>query len=210
MSRSPSSSISASAQPPNIEASGRRGRVDQVGIHGKWIDCDLVVMSGSPQPNYKLLAQAGARVEYDAARGIFVPTDLPQHVEAVGAAAGDVGEPAVPPPVLGHRGDKCFVCFCEDQTTKDLKYAIAEGFDSIELAKRYTTVTMGPCQGRLCHVNSIRRLREGDRRRREHDRHDDRAAAVRAGLARTRRRAARTSRPSARRCTTATRISAGR
>ena len=113
-------------------------------------------MSGSPQPNYKLLAQAGARVVYDGARGVFVPTDLPANVEAVGAAAGDVGEPAVPDPVLGYQGDKCFVCFCEDQTTKDLKYAIAEGFDSIELSKRYTTVTMGPCQGRLCHVNSIR------------------------------------------------------
>ena len=36
------------------------------------------------------------------------------------------------------------------------QYAIAEGFDSIELSKRYTTVTMGPCQGRLCHTNSIR------------------------------------------------------
>ena len=44
----------------------------------------------------------------------------------------------------------------EDVTDKDVKRAIAEGFDSIELAKRYTTVTMGPCQGRLCHVNSIR------------------------------------------------------
>ena len=113
-------------------------------------------MSGSPQPNYKLLAQAGARVEYDEGRGVFVPTDLPAHVEAVGAVTGDVGEPAVPSPILDHRGEKCFVCFCEDQTTKDLKYAIAEGFDSIELSKRYTTVTMGPCQGRLCHTNSIR------------------------------------------------------
>src|SRR5262249_8507854 len=33
-----------------------------------------------------------------------------------------------------------------------------EGFDSIELAKRYTTVTMGPCQGKLCHLNSVRLL----------------------------------------------------
>ena len=84
------------------------------------------------------------------------PPICPAHVEAVGAVTGDVGEPAVPSPILDHRGDKCFVCFCEDQTTKDLKYAIAEGFDSIELSKRYTTVTMGPCQGRLCHTNSIR------------------------------------------------------
>ncbi|HZO50771.1 MAG TPA: 2Fe-2S iron-sulfur cluster-binding protein [Gaiellaceae bacterium] len=143
-------------QPPNIEAAGRRGRVQQVGINGRWIACDLVVMSGSPQPSYKLLAQAGARVAYDAGRGVFVPRDLPPRVEAVGACAGDVGEPAVPAPQLGYRGDKCFVCFCEDQTTKDLKHAIAEGFDSIELSKRYTTVTMGPCQGRLCQLGSIR------------------------------------------------------
>jgi sarcosine oxidase subunit alpha len=143
-------------QPPNIEASGRRGRVTGVTVNGASTACDLLVMSGSPQPNVKLLAQAGARVEYDPSRGIFVPTDLPANVEAVGAAAGEVGEPAVPEAVLGHHGDKCFVCFCEDQTTKDLKYAIDEGFDSIELAKRYTTVTMGPCQGRLCSTNAIR------------------------------------------------------
>ena len=144
------------AEPPNIEARGRKGRVTEVVVNGQTTECDLVVMSGSPQPNYKLLAQAGARVEYDSTRGIFVPVDLPPDVEAVGSVTGEVGAPAAPSPVLGYKGDKCFVCFCEDQTTKDLKYAIAEGFDSIELSKRYTTVTMGPCQGRLCHVNSIR------------------------------------------------------
>ncbi len=144
------------SQPPNIAAHGRKGRVTDVTINGKSTKCDVVVMSGSPQPNYKLLAQAGARVEYDARRGIFVPTDIPAHVRAVGAVTGDVGAPAVASPVLGYAGDKCFVCLCEDQTAKDLKYAISEGFDSIELTKRYTTVTMGPCQGRLCQVNSIR------------------------------------------------------
>jgi sarcosine oxidase subunit alpha len=143
-------------QPPNIEARGHKGRVEAVSINGRITRCDLVVMSGSPQPNYKLLAQAGSRVVFDNARGIFVPTDLPPNVDAVGSVAGDVGVPAVPNPVLGYQGAKSFVCFCEDQTAKDLKYAIAEGFDSIELSKRYTTVTMGPCQGRLCHVNSIR------------------------------------------------------
>ena len=143
-------------QPPNVEARGHRGRVEAFAVNGRVAACDLVVMSGSAQPNYKLLAQAGARVTYDAARGVFVPTDLPPNVDAVGAAAGDVGEPAVPMPVLGYQGDKSFVCFCEDQTKKDLTYAIDEGFDSIELSKRYTTVTMGPCQGRLCHLSSIR------------------------------------------------------
>jgi sarcosine oxidase subunit alpha len=142
-------------RPAAVEAKGRKGRVQALAVDGKAIPCDLVVMSGSPQPAYQLLAHAGAKVEFDASRGIFVPTSLPENVEAVGEVAGDVGEPAVPPPVLAE-GKKCFVCICEDQTAKDLGYAIAEGFDSIELSKRYTTVTMGPCQGKLCHLNSVR------------------------------------------------------
>ncbi len=143
-------------EPMNISAIGGKGRVTGIQFDLTKLKCDLVVMSGSPQPNYKLLAQAGARVEFDGGRGVFVPKDLPEGIAAVGAAAGDIGDPAAPSPVLGSYGDKTFVCFCEDQTSKDLSYAIAEGFDSIELSKRYTTVTMGPCQGRLCHVNSIR------------------------------------------------------
>ena len=143
-------------QPATVAARGKRGRVESFAVDGHVTACDLVVMSGSPQPDVKLLAQAGARVSYDRARGVFVPTELPPGVEAVGAASGDVGAPAVPPASLGHGSDRCFVCLCEDQTTKDLAYAIDEGFDSIELAKRYTTVTMGPCQGRLCQLSSVR------------------------------------------------------
>jgi sarcosine oxidase subunit alpha len=37
-----------------------------------------------------------------------------------------------------------------------MKRAIAEGFDSMELLKRYTTITMGPCQGRACMTASQR------------------------------------------------------
>jgi len=141
-----------------IAARGRKGRVQTLNVDGNEIACDLVVMSGGRQPAYSLLSQAGARVEYDAARGIFVPTDLPENVEAVGAVAGDVGSAAVPAATFNGAGGKgkCFVCVCEDVTDKDVKRAIAEGFDSIELAKRYTTVTMGPCQGKLCHLPSIR------------------------------------------------------
>jgi sarcosine oxidase subunit alpha len=50
---------------------------------------------------------------------------------------------------------KRFVCLCEDVTEKDVRQAIAEGFDHIETLKRYTTVTMGPCQGKMCHRLSI-------------------------------------------------------
>jgi sarcosine oxidase subunit alpha len=52
-------------------------------------------------------------------------------------------------------GVKRFVCLCEDVTETDIAQAIAEGFDHLETMKRYTTVTMGPCQGKMCHRLSI-------------------------------------------------------
>jgi sarcosine oxidase, subunit alpha len=140
-------------EPAKIEAAGRRGRLHGVTIDGAHHDCDLLVAAGTPQPAYSLLAQAGARVEYDTSRGVFCPTDLPPGVEAAGRVTGALGEVA---PTRASHGDGGFVCICEDVATKDLERALAEGFDSIELAKRYTTVTMGPCQGRLCHLSSIR------------------------------------------------------
>ena len=76
--------------------------------------------------------------------------------EAV-ARAGDQRTPvAVPPAAIGAERGKCFACLCEDVTSKDIGISIGEGYDSIELAKRYTTVTMGPCQGRMCQVPSVR------------------------------------------------------
>jgi sarcosine oxidase subunit alpha len=142
-------------QPVELWARGLRGRVRSVRIDEERVRCDLLVVDGGAQPAYSLLAQAGARIEYDEARGVFVPRDLPPNVEAVGSVTGSGGSTALPRPAFQGYG-KCFVCLCEDVTVKDVKRAIAEGFDSIELAKRYTTVTMGPCQGRLCHLSSIR------------------------------------------------------
>ncbi|HEX6445234.1 MAG TPA: 2Fe-2S iron-sulfur cluster-binding protein [Streptosporangiales bacterium] len=48
-----------------------------------------------------------------------------------------------------------FVDFSEDVTTKDIAQAVSEGYDSVELAKRYTTATMGPMQGKLELMNTI-------------------------------------------------------
>jgi len=47
------------------------------------------------------------------------------------------------------------VDYSEDVTSKDLLAAEKEGYDSIELAKRYTTATMGPAQGKLETVNAV-------------------------------------------------------
>ena len=88
------------------------------------------------------------------------------------------------PTTAGPKADKCFACVCEDVTDKDMKRALAEGFDSLELAKRYTTVTMGPCQGKLCHLAVHPALRAGDRDGRGGDRDDDRAPALGARLPR--------------------------
>jgi len=69
------------------------------------------------------------------------------------ARATDV---AVPPPVTSERKGKCFACLCEDVTAKDIHLSVEEGYDSIELSKRYTTTTMGPCQGRMCQLPAVR------------------------------------------------------
>jgi sarcosine oxidase subunit alpha len=142
---------------PSLRAVGRRGRLTAVALDGRTLACDLLVASAGRQPAYSLLAQAGVSVEYDPGAGVFVPRAVPEGVEVAGSATGD-GVATVPPPdpSMPLRGGRCFVCLCEDVTVKDVKRAVLEGFESIELAKRYTTVTMGPCQGRLCQLTSIK------------------------------------------------------
>jgi sarcosine oxidase subunit alpha len=62
------------------------------------------------------------------------------------------------PPARAEAGtrSKAFACFCEDVSAKDIRAGVKEGYDSIELCKRFTTVTMGPCQGRMCQLPAIR------------------------------------------------------
>ena len=48
----------------------------------------------------------------------------------------------------------------EDVSSRDLRHAAAEGFDSVELVKRWTTATMGSAQGKLETVNTVAVLAE--------------------------------------------------
>ena len=75
-------------------------------------------------------------------------------------------KPPVPPPTLPtlstqwhpelFRGSTHgIVDFSEDVSSKDLFTAVEEGYSSAELAKRYTTATMGPAQGKLETVNVV-------------------------------------------------------
>ncbi len=63
--------------------------------------------------------------------------------------------PVDPHPELFAGKTNGFVDFSEDVSAKDLRAAVAEGYDSAELAKRFTTATMGPSQGKLEAVNTV-------------------------------------------------------
>ena len=63
-----------------------------------------------------------------------------------------------PYPIISHKSGKEFVDLDEDLTIKDVKTSIAEGFDSVELLKRYSTIGMGPSQGKMSSINGNRIL----------------------------------------------------
>jgi sarcosine oxidase, subunit alpha len=94
-----------------------------------------------------------AGLETAAALGYEVDRTAVDEMRVQAAAAGD---PVVLPPEVSSASGKQFACLCMDVTSKELKTAASEGFDSMELLKRYTTITMGPCQGKACMLSSQR------------------------------------------------------
>ena len=68
--------------------------------------------------------------------------------------------PRDPHPELYRSTTHGMVDFNEDVSSKDIFAARDEGYDSVELVKRYTTVTMGPNQGKLETVNAVAVLGE--------------------------------------------------
>ena len=93
-----------------------------------------------------IVAQAAAAGGESAARALGGATRAPMSVSTLAVA---------PHPALFTGRTDGMVDLAEDVSVKDLRAAVAEGYDSLELAKRYTTVTMGPTQGRLEAVNAI-------------------------------------------------------
>ena len=168
-----------------VQATGdKRIKTVELG-DGQKIACDLLVIAIGWTANVPLLNMAGDRPVYDKNSARFFPTNgLPENVLVTGgltgdgstneliahgaaigtnaAARSDFGK-AVTVPTLTHEPHAelyrstthGFVDFSEDVSSKDLFAAKAEGYDSIELVKRYTTVTMGPSQGKLETVNAV-------------------------------------------------------
>jgi sarcosine oxidase subunit alpha len=114
---------------------------------GRWVPDRVVpglLSAGAAGGTFGLQAQ----VEEGRRRGAEAAALLGQGAPPVPSPAPAV-EPCSPISCFGH-GDKRFVCLCEDVTEKDIEQAVAEGFDHLEPLKRYSTFSMGPCQGKMC------------------------------------------------------------
>jgi sarcosine oxidase subunit alpha len=102
--------------------------------------------------------EAARRAERTARR---LRAGIPQRVdeqEDSESGAPPVAIPELPigdHPALFRGKTHGIVDYSEDVTSKDIIAAEKEGYDSIELVKRYTTVGMGPAQGKLETVNAV-------------------------------------------------------
>jgi sarcosine oxidase, subunit alpha len=147
---------------------------------GRTVDCDLVVTAVGWTAPTTLLNLAGDRPVWSSVANRFLPggqgdpsvlaagglsgdgalSELIEHGRQVGLAATSPGgsRPAdlsvKPHPGL-FRSTHGMVDLSEDVSSKDLVAAVGEGYSSIELVKRYTTVTMGSAQGKLETLNTV-------------------------------------------------------
>ena len=78
--------------------------------------------------------------------------------EAIAVSAHSGVSPSHTYPIVPHPKAKNFIDFDEDIQLKDFINAAQEGFNNIELMKRFTTVGMGPSQGKHSNMNAIRIL----------------------------------------------------
>jgi len=112
--------------------------------------CDALVLSLGWAPRDTLLRMT-AEPEVVGAGDVVRPGCSLAEAEASGRAAarGDAAE-ARDADTWPIAEDDGYVCVCEDVSMHDLEQAWDEGWTSSEILKRYTTATMGPCQGALC------------------------------------------------------------
>ncbi|GEL17377.1 2Fe-2S iron-sulfur cluster-binding protein [Pseudonocardia asaccharolytica] len=158
----PTSLLNMSGDKPVYDPRSARFRPDPARLPDTVLATGRIVGDGS----FSEIAAHGAAIGREAARraaGIRarwqtqVPTRTPgEPVAEVPAKPVEIPDltPAAHPELFrGHTHG--FVDFSEDVSSKDLFTAVAEGYDSVELVKRYTTVTMGPGQGKLETVNAV-------------------------------------------------------
>lgn len=93
-------------------------------------------------------SRAGSHAAAAAGFGSATGEALPPELES----------PSHPWPIIDHPAGKNFVDFDEDLQLKDFRNAVQEGFDNIELLKRFSTNGMGPSQGKHSNMNGLRIL----------------------------------------------------
>ncbi len=148
--------VAATVAPESVVSALGKESVKGIQTRDARYSCDLVVICGHRIPDAGLLNQAGAHLQWDGKKGAFIPTDFPANISAVGEVTGQsLVAPCTLPPEPDPASKRAFVCLCSDVSSQDLVDAIDEGFDHIETLKRYTTTTMGPCQGRMCQLPAI-------------------------------------------------------
>jgi sarcosine oxidase subunit alpha len=135
-----------------VEAAGK-ARVSSVKVAAvggeRTFTCDGLVMSVGLAPRDGLLRMAGEEPAV-AAGDAALPGCTLVEAEASGRAAGRGDDPGSRPAVEAQLDDVGYVCLCEDVGASELAAAWDEGWRSSEILKRYTTATMGPCQGAVC------------------------------------------------------------
>jgi len=143
--------------------------------------CDLLVMAVGLKPQLNLLSMGRKTPKWDPNRQILRVTDLPSGMYATGevqgsakfsrlykegvqsgkAAAHNLTAPiderteeeiifALPADIEAG-GKNHFICKCMDVTRTEARTSIDEGYDQVESLKRYSSMGMGPCQGKSCH-----------------------------------------------------------
>jgi sarcosine oxidase subunit alpha len=131
------------------------------------IACDALVLSAGLAPRDGLLRMGSELPTVNGAGQVVAPGCTPEEAIRDGehAGRGRSGPAATPRARLGDvvLGQGGTICLCEDVGVDELVQAWREGFTNAETLKRYTTATMGPCQGAMCgrHLAAFVRSRTG-------------------------------------------------
>lgn len=146
----------------SVRGRGRvRGVVVQSQGRSQTVACDALILSLGLVPRDGLLRQAAGLPVTGAGDAVLPGCSIEEAAESGRQSAR--GNSVVSKRSLPSHARAGFICLCEDVEARDLDLAWSEGFRSTELLKRYTTATMGPCQGALCsaHLQAFVEARSG-------------------------------------------------
>lgn len=142
---------------------------DSNGSVSTTIECDAVAMSGGWSPVVHLWSHCGGKLTWDEDQAMFRPDpNRPPtnqtgdgFVSVVGWANGEIDQGDIAPVWIMPQGasietrNKMWLDFQNDVKVSDVQLAAQEGFESVEHAKRYTTLGMATDQGKLSNINGL-------------------------------------------------------